>query len=76
MKTKNEKKITLKIVSDRGHDTIQLSPALALNRVRTETAENGKWCYVDGNFASADSLGVSDIEKAEEIVLVNSLLGG
>lgn len=71
-----EKDITLKIVSERGHDTLQLSPVCALERIKVETQERGKWCYVDGNFVSVDNIGLSDIQNAENIVLVNSLLGG
>jgi len=70
------KEITLKVVSERGHDTLKLVPSLALDRIRQETSENGKWCYVDGNFKSSDTLTENDIANADEIVLVNGLLGG
>jgi len=71
-----EKEITLKIVSERGHDVLNLSPQMALERVKIETRENGKWAYADGKFISVDNLSMSDIQDANEIVLVSQLLGG
>jgi|TARA_R100000750_G_scaffold47_1_gene99 hypothetical protein len=71
-----EKEITIKCVSSRGHDTFVLNPSLALEKVREETQENGKWAYVDGNFKSFDNLTQADLKEAQEIVLVNALLGG
>jgi len=73
---KKEKKVTLKVVDSSGHSTFSLTPSLALEKVREETQENGKWCYCNGNFLSSDTITLSDIEKAEEIVLTSALLGG
>jgi len=73
---KQDKKVTLKVVNETGHTTLQLSPQEALNRVKTETQENGKWCYVDGNFKSFDTLTETDLASANEVVLVSALLGG
>lgn len=70
------KEITLKIVNSNGHSTLKLSPQMALDRVVAETKENGKWCYVDSEFKSSDTISISDIQEANEIVLVNSLVGG
>ncbi len=75
-KMKKEKEIVVKVVSQHGHDTFNLNPQLAFDRVKTETQEHGKWAYVDGDFKSADTLTLSDIEKAEEIVLTSALVGG
>lgn len=74
MKKKNE--VVIKITSQRGHDTLKLPSNQALEVIKTETRDKGMWCYVDGQFKSSDTLSVSDLEKAENIVVVNQLLGG
>ena len=78
MKKENnmKKEVVLKITSQRGHDTLKLQSTQALEVIRTETKDKGKWCYVDGQFRSSDTLSESDLEKAENIVVVNQLLGG
>lgn len=73
---KKEKEIVVKVVSQNGHDTLKLTPRLAFDRVVSETKEKGKWCYVDGDFKSADTLTLSEVEKANEIVLTSALIGG
>ncbi len=73
---KKEKEIVVKVVNQNGHSTFKLAPRQALEKVRTETKENGKWAYCDGNFVSADTLTLSDIANAEEIVLTSALIGG
>lgn len=73
----NKKKlVTLKIVDSTGHSTLKLLPVEALDRVRTETQENGKWCYIDGTFKSVDTLSEADFMSANEVVLTNALIGG
>ena len=68
--------VKIKIVSDMGHTTLDLSPSEALSEIRTQTQENGKWCYIDGQIKSFDVLSETDLSKAENIVLVNQLRGG
>lgn len=70
------KEIIVKVVSQHGHDTFKLSPQMAFDKATTEAKENGKWCYVDGEFKSADTLTLSEVEKAQEIVLTSALVGG
>ena len=71
-----KKEIVVKVVSQNGQDTFKLTPQMAFEKVKTETKEKGKWCYVDGNFKSSDTLTLSDIGNAEEIVLTSALVGG
>lgn len=70
------KEVKVKVVSQNGHETLLLSPKQALETIRTETKEKGKWTYVDGNYRSYDSLTEADIEKASDITIVSALLGG
>jgi len=70
------KKISVKIVNETGHTTLELTPNEALDTIRTETQEKGKWAYIDGNFTSYDNLTEQEIAKANDITIVNALLGG
>lgn len=70
------KEVIVKITSQRGHDTLKLPSNQALEVIKIETQEKGMWCYVDGTFKSSDSLTLADLERAENIVVVNQLLGG
>ena len=70
------KKVTLKIVNELGHSTLQLEPKQALQRIGQETEQNGRWCYVDGAFKSFDTLTQNDLMEATDITIVNALLGG
>jgi len=73
---KKTKKIRVKIVSERGHDTLILSPTEAFERAKTEVENKGKWCYVDGAYIPSETLSVNDLVNAEEIVLTSALEGG
>ena len=73
---KKEKEVVLKITSQRGHDTLKLPSRQALEVIRTETKDKGMWCYLDGQYKSSDTLSASDLERAENIVVVSQLLGG
>ena len=68
--------VKIKIVSDMGHTTLDLTPSEALSEIKTQTQENGKWCYIDGQIKSFDVLRLEDLEIAENIILVNQLKGG
>ena len=70
------KKVKLKIVSERGHDTLLLEPQEALSRIQTETQQKGKWCYINGVFAKLENMSMDSLIMADSIVLVNSLQGG
>ena len=84
MTEKKQKKVVLNIESDtKGHETLSLGVEQAVDRVGTETTQNGKWLYCDGKFVSADTatsegrqrLGES-LVSARNNVLSGTLLGG
>ena len=71
------KKIEIKVVSERGHDIKQFTATeQALEFIKTEVNERGKWCYIDGKFYGSDVLTPEDIENAQDITLTNALIGG
>lgn len=72
----DEKMIKLNIVSVRGHDTLVLKCNEALERIKQETEQNGKWCYIDGKFMRSGDITENDIAEATNITLVNALQGG
>lgn len=69
-------KVTVKIVSSRGHDEFEDSPAAALARVQDETTTHGKWAYLDGRQVNPVVLTIDDILAADDITLTNALVGG
>lgn len=70
------KKVKIKITNHLGHTTLMESPICALEIIKNETQEKGMWAYVDGVFRNFDSLSEMDMQRANEIVITNSLLGG
>jgi hypothetical protein len=72
----NEKQVKIEIVSERGHDTLLLSPQQALTRIEQETTSKGKWCYIDGKYCKSDTITESAITTAQNITLVSALQGG
>ncbi len=70
------KKVKIKITNQLGHTTLLETPQSALQVVRIETQEKGMWAYVDGVFRSFDGLSEMDMQRANEIVITNALLGG
>ena len=78
-----EKKVTIKIVSEKGHDTKVLPVCEAVQEINTQVIENKKWLFVDGNYVSTDittSEGkqrlTETLSNAKDIVLTNALIGG
>jgi MFS superfamily sulfate permease-like transporter len=69
-------KVTLKIVSSRGHDEITDSAVNVLERMKSECEENGKWAYLNGQQTSVDSISLDDLLAAEDLTLTNALVGG
>jgi len=72
---KKESKVKLKIVSPRGHDEIEVSPAEAVQVIEQEVS-GGKWLYVDGQYQSHDKITEADLERAQSIILTDRLAGG
>jgi hypothetical protein len=71
-----ETKVTIKVVSSRGHDEYEDSATMALDRIKTECDTNGKWAYINGVQKNPSDLGIEDILEAEDITLTNALVGG
>ena len=70
------KKIKVEIMSANGHDSFLLEPQMALEKVKTEVENNGKWLYCDGVFTKTEDLTADALGKCEVATLTNSLLGG
>lgn len=68
--------VKLHIVSERGHDTLELSPLDAIQRIEQETTQKGKWCYIDGKYVKSGTISLEQVSTANNITLVNSLIGG
>jgi hypothetical protein len=71
-----ERKITVRVVSSRGHDEWQDVPEIALSRIQNEVANSKKWLYIDGVQQNANSLTVEKLLDAEYVILTNALVGG
>lgn len=70
------KKVTVKIVSAKGHDEFTDLPQIALDKIRAEAADSKKWVYLDGNQVNPNEIGIDDLLGAEDIMLTNALQGG
>jgi len=70
------KEIKVKIVSERGHDTLLLQENEALERIQNETTSKGKWCYIDGSFVKSENISSEMLQNATDITLVTQLAGG
>lgn len=76
--------VTIKIESSvKGHETLTIPIAQAMDRIGQETEHNGKWLYCDGNYINVDTAtqeGRSRLQEtlasAKEITLAGTLLGG
>jgi hypothetical protein len=71
-----ERKITVRVVSSRGHDEWQDVPEIALSRIQNEVANSKKWLYIDGVQQNANNLTVEKLLDAEYVILTNALVGG
>jgi|GEM_PF-5807458 len=71
-----ERKITVRVVSSRGHDEWQDVPEIALSRIQNEMANSKKWLYIDGVQQNANNLTVEKLLDAEYVILTNALVGG
>ena len=70
------KKVKVSIVSPRGDDTKVLPSQEALALVQTEVNSRGKWLYLDGKYTSVSDVSKADLERANDIVLGDTLVGG
>ena len=71
-----EKKVTVRIVSSRGHDEYVDIPELALAKIMDETKNGKKWLYIDGVQENPDSLTIEKLVTSEYVILTNALIGG
>ena len=69
-------KVRLKIVSEKGHDEKLLLVNEALAEIKSQTHENGKWVYIDGQPINTEIITEEDIKNANDITLTNALAGG
>ena len=69
-------KVTLKIVSSRGHDEVIDTAINVMERLKVECDDNGKWAYLNGQQTSVESISLDDLLAAEDITLTNALVGG
>jgi len=70
------KNIKISIISELG-DTQKLVPVeQAVDFVNEQVSEKGKWLYLDGQYTSADKVNQVDLERANEVLLGDTLVGG
>ena len=68
--------VKLKIESNNGHDVVECNALEAMQIIRQETQENGKWLLVDNAYKTYDSINISAIELANSVTLIKKLKGG
>jgi hypothetical protein len=71
-----DRRVTVRVVSSRGHDEWNDVPEIALSRIQNEVANSKKWLYIDGVQQNANNLNVEKLLNAEYIILTNALVGG
>ena len=71
-----KKLVKIDVVSQAGHDELQLEPSMALAEVQRQVNGQNKWCIVDGKVKNADVLTQADIVAAQSIVLTDKMIGG
>lgn len=72
----NTKKYEIKIVSPKGHDLLTLdTPAETVEALREHEAK-GKWIMVDGENVSGNEITEDLVRNAENLNVVNQLVGG
>lgn len=71
-----DRKVTVRVISSKGHDEWSDIPEIALSRIQSEVNTSKKWLYVDGQQTNASSLTVEKLLNAEYVILTNALVGG
>ena len=71
-----EKTVVIKVVSNSGHDVLEMAPMEALSELKEQVHSNHKWCVVDGEAKNVDMLTQADLLEATNIVLTDKLVGG
>jgi capsid portal protein len=73
---KKEKMVTLLIVSGNGHDEKNMTTSEALEEIKTQVKNKGKFAYINNEYVDIDNLLPEDIASADDIVLTAALGGG
>ena len=68
--------IKVLIISSNGYEELHLPANEAVDFIKNQCANRGKWVYLDKDYADPDSLTERSIRDAKEIVLANTLIGG
>jgi len=68
--------VEVKITSSRGHDTMTVSAADAVETIRTQCEDKKKWLYMDGTHKNPFDISTDDVMEADDILLTNGLAGG
>jgi len=71
-----EQKIRLSIISIEGDTLKELVPAEALEEIKTQVRDHGKWFTVDGEMVAVDELTEFDLMPERNYLLSNLLKGG
>lgn len=71
-----DKRVVVKIVSSRGHDEHNDYPMDAIERIKDQCSNHGKWCYIDGIQMTPTKITEDTLVGAGDITLTNALVGG
>jgi MFS superfamily sulfate permease-like transporter len=71
-----EKTVEVKITSSRGHDSLTVPAAEAVETIRTQCEDKKKWLYMNGTHKNPFDITTDDVMEADDILLTNGLAGG
>jgi len=69
-------KIKYKVVSTRGHSDFEEDAEIAIDNIRDLCENEAKWAMIDGNFVNPNDMTIDMLVDAEDVTLINSLVGG
>lgn len=69
-------KVKYKVVSTRGHTDCEEDAEIALDNIRDLCENEAKWAMIDGDFVNPSDMTIDMLVDAEDITLINSLVGG
>jgi hypothetical protein len=68
--------IKVLLSSSNGHEELHLSNAEAVDFIKDQCANKGKWAYLDKDYANPNSIDEKSIRGVKEVMLVNQVAGG
>lgn len=68
--------IKILIPSMERHEEFHMAFGQAVEFVKDQCANKGKWAYLDGDYINPDTINERALITAKEIMLVNRLVGG